>query len=124
MAISSDNQYVAVSSNSSIYKVFSLKDRTLITSGIRFATYEINGRILNIAHSTASSIAFSPDGNYIVFGESDGRFFVDTIEGNVHQSFFDAHGRRINSVAMSDDNRFVVSGSDDGTARVWSMETG
>ena len=64
-----------------------------------------------------NSVAYSPDGRYIVSGSNDrtikiwdGEKCIKTLEG---------HNYSVNSVAYSPDGRYIVSGSDDGTIKIW-----
>ena len=69
-----------------------------------------------------NSIAFSPDGKFIVSGHSDGtihlwymgRTYIDALKG---------HTDEVTSIAFSRDNRTLVSGSFDGTVRLWDFTT-
>jgi WD40 repeat protein len=69
------------------------------------------------------SVAFSPDGNYVVSASDDGTARVwETATGNEIARM--THDDWVRSVAFSPDGNYVVSGSDDGTARVWEPATG
>ncbi len=69
-----------------------------------------------------SSIAFSPDGQYIASGHTDnsihlwymGRTYVDALKG---------HTDDVTSIAFFRDNRTLVSGSYDGTVRLWDFNS-
>ncbi len=70
-----------------------------------------------------NSVAFSPDGKYVVSGSDDGtaRVWEATSGQEVARM---THDNKVNSVAFSPDGKHVASGSDDGTARVWEAATG
>ncbi|KIJ53551.1 hypothetical protein M422DRAFT_139107, partial [Sphaerobolus stellatus SS14] len=65
--------------------------------------------------SSVSSVAFSPDGKYIVSGVETGKAVGEPYEGHTHS---------VQSVAFSPDGKYIVSGSDDKTVCLWSVETG
>ncbi|MGK7946969.1 MAG: caspase family protein [Microcystaceae cyanobacterium] len=67
------------------------------------------------------SVAFSPDGRYIVSGSDDKTIKVwDRVNGGeaaIHT--FRGHQNYVRSVAFSPDGRYIVSGSWDNTIKVW-----
>ncbi|KAF7346304.1 WD-REPEATS-REGION domain-containing protein [Mycena sanguinolenta] len=71
------------------------------------------------------SVAFSPDGKWIVSGSWDNTVHVWNAEsGEVVAGPFNGHTDRVNSVAFSPDGKWIVSGSKDKTVRVWDAESG
>jgi WD40 repeat protein/V8-like Glu-specific endopeptidase len=70
-----------------------------------------------------SSVAFSPDGRYVVLGSNDKTARAWEIHTGKEMARM-THGGQVNSVAFSPDGRYVVSGSDDKTARIWEAFTG
>lgn len=68
------------------------------------------------------SLAFSPDGKYIVSGSSDNT--VRVWEAETGQEIFRViHEGVVNSVAFSSDGKYIVSGSSDNTVRLWEVVT-
>ncbi|MBI5295032.1 MAG: hypothetical protein HY869_06120 [Chloroflexi bacterium] len=84
------------------------------------------------------SIAFSPDGKYIVSGSFDNTVRIWDIKTGaeiermssgygIENNYSDGiprYSRGIYSVAYSTDSKFVVSGGQDGTIRVWEVKSG
>ena len=74
---------------------------------------------------SVNSVAFSPDGKYIVSGSSDHTIQVwDAQTGSQLGNPFKGHTHSVWSVAFSPDGRYIVSGSWDYTIRVWDAQTG
>ena len=69
------------------------------------------------------SVAFSPDGKYVVSGgDTTARVWEATTGKEIARM---THGWAVSSVAFSPNGKYVVSsGSADGTARVWETSTG
>ncbi len=71
------------------------------------------------------SVAYSPNGRYIVSGSSDGTLRAwDANTGEPIGKLMLGHTDSINSVAISPDSKLIVSGSSDGTLRVWDANSG
>ena len=72
-----------------------------------------------------SSIAFSPDGKYVILGSDDETICVwDAKEGNIVSGPFKGHTGQVSSVAFSPDGKHVVSGAWDNTTCIWDVEKG
>jgi WD40 repeat protein len=69
------------------------------------------------------SVAFSPNGKYVVSGSWDNtaRVWVAATGKEITRM---THDSGVYSVAFSPDGKYVVSGSSDNTARVWDAATG
>jgi WD40 repeat protein len=70
------------------------------------------------------SMAFSPDGNFVVSGCSDYYIKIFDLTTNQLVRTLTGHTRAVNSVAISSDGQTIVSGSGDRTVRRWSFATG
>lgn len=70
------------------------------------------------------AIAFSPDGQYWVTGDSTGIicFWFDHLEP--HRMMLKAHQSFIFALAISPNSQWLVSGSGDGTIKLWEVRTG
>ncbi len=69
------------------------------------------------------SVAFSPNGKYVVSGSDDHTARVWEAATGKEVAHM-VHENAVNSVAFSPDGNYVISGSYDGTARVWEAATG
>ena len=72
-----------------------------------------------------TSVAFSPDGKYIVSGSEDTTIRMwDAQTGKLVLDPFEGHTDDVNSVAFSPDGKYIVSGSWDKTIRLWDALAG
>jgi len=69
------------------------------------------------------SVAFSPDGNLLVSGGSDGNVYLWRVATQTLQHTFVGHTREIFAVAYSPDGQFIASAGSDCT-RLWEVSTG
>ncbi|MDZ7992280.1 MAG: eIF2A-related protein [Nostoc sp. EfeVER01] len=66
-----------------------------------------------------TSVAFSPDGQYIVSGSRDNKVRLWNKQGKLIGEPFKGHENDVTSVAFSRDGQYIVSGSRDRTVRLW-----
>jgi WD40 repeat protein len=72
-----------------------------------------------------NSVAFSPNGKYILSGSDDNTIRLwDAETGQLVSRPFRGHTAVVCSVTLSPDGKHIVSGSDDKIIRVWDAETG
>ena len=84
-----------------------------------------NQHVLQGHTDCINSVAFSPDGRYIVSGSDDRTIQVwDAQTGVQIGNSLQGHTYGVKSVAFSPDGRQIVSDSDDSTIRVWDAQTG
>ncbi|KIK62829.1 hypothetical protein GYMLUDRAFT_164023, partial [Collybiopsis luxurians FD-317 M1] len=75
--------------------------------------------------SDVTSVAYSPDGQYLVTGSWDRTVRIWNAQKSLQiEKSFRGHSAWVTSVAYSPDGQYVVSGSLDMTARIWNVQTG
>ena len=78
-----------------------------------------------IGHSDiVRSVAFSPDGQYIVSGGWDKTLKLWDVETGREFRTFVGHIDQVFSVSFSPDGRYILSGSLDNTMKIWDVKTG
>ncbi len=70
------------------------------------------------------SVAWSPDGKYIVSGSSDETIKIWDANSGECLKTLEGHSSRVNSVAWSPDGSKIVSGSSDATIKIWDANSG
>ncbi|NEO86250.1 MAG: hypothetical protein F6J87_18635 [Spirulina sp. SIO3F2] len=73
--------------------------------------------------NTVRSVAFSPDGKYVLTGSSDNTAKISRTETGEEVTYIQ-HENRVWSVAFSPDGKYVLTGSGDNTAKISYAETG
>jgi uncharacterized delta-60 repeat protein len=119
VAFSPDEKYVVSDGCDKINK------NIICISGFIRVWETLTGKeVAHMAHDDwVRSVAFSPDGKYIVSGSMDKTVRIwEALTGKEVARM--AHDDIVNSVAFSPDGKYVVSGSDDKTARLWDDATG
>jgi WD40 repeat protein len=81
-------------------------------------------RIWSPNHDQALSVCFSPDGESIAAGFSDGALMILDSQGGEEECTLTGHTYGVTSVAFSPDGKHVASGSHDNTVRIWDVATG
>jgi WD40 repeat protein len=71
-----------------------------------------------------SSVAYSPEGKFIVSGSADSTIKIWDLETGREIWTLPDHDSTVKSVAYSPDGRFVASGSADYTIKIWDVENG
>jgi WD40 repeat protein len=75
-------------------------------------------------NSQIRSIAFSPDGKYLVSGGNDGIVCIWSTDTWNKVNALKGHEHWISCVTFSPDGKYIVSGSHDGVICIWDTKTG
>jgi WD40 repeat protein len=67
------------------------------------------------------SVAFSPDGKYLVSGSRDKTVKLWSVESQKEVSTLRAHSDYVTSVTFSPDGKYLASGSIDKTVKLWNI---
>jgi WD40 repeat protein len=67
-----------------------------------------------------NSAAFSPDGRWVVTGDSGGVVRVWDVKAQKMLAAIPAHAGPVNAVSFSPDGKQILSGSDDWSAKIYS----
>jgi len=78
-----------------------------------------NSRTINGHRDEVSSVAFSPDGNYVVTGSFDNTIRVWQVGSGICTETLKKHSDRVLSVDVSPDGNYIASGGSDNMLRVW-----
>ncbi len=70
------------------------------------------------------SVAFSPDGKFVLTGSVDGTAKLWDAATGAEVRTFSGHAGPVESVAFSPDGKFVLTGSSDQTAKLWDSASG
>ncbi len=68
------------------------------------------------------SVAFSPDGKWLVSSHGDGSIVVWSVPEREQVANFNEHSGAVRAVTFSSDSRWVASAGDDGSIIVWDAE--
>ena len=69
---------------------------------------------------TVLGVAFSPDGQYLASGSTDGTVKLWHVESGECTRTMEGHSHEVLSVAFSPDGQYLASGSQDNTVKLWS----
>ncbi len=73
---------------------------------------------------TFSAVVWSPEGQQLAAGDSEGRIWVWDADARSVPQTFEAHCGFVTSLAWSRDGQLLVCGGRDGTARAWDVKNG
>src|SRR6266498_5859773 len=78
--------------------------------------------VRTVQNGVVTSVAFSPDGKYVVSGSWDGTARVVVVATGKEIAHL-THDNKVTSVALSLDGKYVLSASEDKIVRVWEVAT-
>jgi len=80
---------------------------------------------VDLGHGRFNSIAYHPDGRYILTGSSHNKTISlwDITSGREIRTFI-GHNSDVNSVAFNHDGKYIISGGNVDSLRLWDVETG
>lgn len=70
-----------------------------------------------------TSVAFSPDGEYVMTGSWDGSAHLRRVSTGRQVATFSGHNGAVSAVAFSHDGRYALSGSRDNSVKLWNLST-
>ena len=93
-----------------------------VKTALQDAVYTINERNSLEGHGdTVTSVSFSPDGNMIASGSTDGMVIIWNRDGRKIIDF-KAHKKKITRLGFSPNSQKILSASEDKTLKLWSLE--
>jgi WD40 repeat protein len=69
-----------------------------------------------------TSVAFSPDGEYLATGSYDKTIKLWNVKSQSETATLHGHSQEVNSVAFSPDGKYLASGGNDKIIKLWSFE--
>ena len=104
-----------------ISQIFASAPSEMVDENVSFD--DIENFTIGSGHSSAvNSVAFSPDGRYIVSGSYDNSIKLWSVEKKKLIYTYEGHSDFVTSIAFSPDGKTIVSGSSDKNIKLWSVE--
>jgi WD40 repeat protein len=106
---------------------FSPDGNKLLVAGLSSCTlWDLpSGEVITTRRGGFNSVAFSPDGKYIVAAENNGAGITDLFDDRLDKIITTyKHEHFTNTAAFSPDGKKVVTASEDGSAKIWNAKTG
>jgi len=106
-------------------KYYAVINKKSIIAGNSDIEYSEQAKVVTLTglYGNVHSIAYSPDGRYIVSGSEDTAIKVWDATTYKEVATLTGHYSTVYSVAYSPDGKYIVSGSEDKTIKVWDART-
>jgi WD40 repeat protein/transcriptional regulator with XRE-family HTH domain len=98
--------------------------RQVDLAGVNFQNATLAKCIFSETFSDGMSVDFSPDGQTIAVGDSNGNIYLWNITTTQLLGKFSGHKGWVWSVTFSPDGKLLASGSTDSSVRLWDVESG
>jgi WD40 repeat protein len=98
--------------------------RQVNLAGVNFQNATFAKCVFSETFSDGMSVDFSPDGQTIAVGDSNGNIYLWNISTTQLLDTFSGHKGWVWSVAFSPDGKTLASGSTDGCVRLWDVQSG
>jgi WD40 repeat protein len=109
-AISPANDKVAVGCSNGKMKIYNIPSGTLSND-------------ISAHASWVTTVAYSPDGNFIITGGSDNKIKIWSAAGTLLHTCI-SHTEYVSGVKVTPNNQYVISASRDNKIKVWDINTG
>ena len=113
------DQVIAISPNGNMIARNDRSNVVIIDLKNEKTTVRLEGHLKRV-----SSIAFSPNGLYIISGSYDGNIKLWNTQTGLEVRTFKGHTGKVFSVAFFPDGKKIISGSEDNTMKVWDIQSG
>ena len=107
----------------SISRLYAIRAYSEYMSGATNVIVSSGGKYV-LPQGGVNSVAFSPEGKYVLMGSTDKTAKLWETATGVELHTFSGHTDWVNSVAFSPDGKYVLTGSTDTTAKLWDIATG
>ncbi|MBD2347033.1 WD40 domain-containing protein [Anabaena subtropica] len=91
---------------------------------VNFQNADLTKSVFSETFGGVMSVAFSPDGELLAAGDSNGEIHLWRVADGQQILIFRGHSNWVVSLAFSPDGRILASGSSDCTVRLWDVSTG
>jgi len=122
VSFSADNHFLASGSVDGTARIWNIA--LALTSGYKNPDLGAASRVLQVADSMVTSLAFSPDADTLAAASADGTVSLWHVKTGERLQDIPAHTGVAASVAFSPDGKTLASAGYDSAARLWDAETG
>jgi WD40 repeat protein len=91
---------------------------------VNFSGADLRRSVFTDIFGILTAVTFSPDGQYLAAGGSDGKVWVWKADTYQPVAMLTGHTEMVSSFAFSPDGKTLASAGTDGVIRLWEVETG